>query len=70
MLDYLAGWSRGYDTITLSVEQGAEAGQDTDIYMRPGQTEPVNVNMCDGPSVVNHLSHDGNRVVFVKTAGK
>jgi len=71
MLNHLAGWSRVYNTTTLSVEQAAEAGQGTDVYMKRGQTEPVNVSMCDGalcgqPS----LSHDGNRVVFVKTAGK
>jgi hypothetical protein len=71
MLDHLAGWSRVYNTTTLFVEPAAEAGQGTDVYMKRGQTEPVNINMCDGalcdqPS----LSHDGNRVVFVKTASK
>jgi hypothetical protein len=71
MLDHLAGWSRVYNTTTLSVEQAAEAGQGTDVYMKRGQTEPVNVSMCDGPLCSQpSLSHDGNRVVFVKTAGK
>lgn len=71
MLNHLAGWSRVYNTATLFVQQSTEAGQGTDVYMRRGQTEPVNVSMCDGalcgqPS----LSHDANRVVFVKTASK
>jgi hypothetical protein len=75
MLSHLKGWDRMYDHTTVYVESAAKqtmAGRVrwTEVYIKPGNQEPVNLSKCDGtPCGQPSLSHDHSRVVFIKATG-
>jgi len=72
LLIHLKGWERVYDGTTLYVKEETKQGmggrwQWTDVYLKRGDQEPMNLSKCDGivcgqPS----LSPDSRQVVFIK----
>lgn len=73
MLSQLKGWSRTYgDNTTVYIKQVTQqtmAGrvQSTDIYIKQPNQAPVNLSKCQEVSCGQpSLSHDGERVVFIK----
>jgi hypothetical protein len=72
LLEHLEGWDRDYGDMNVYVMEETKrslAGnaQWTDVFVKSGDANPVNVSKCDGvycgqPS----LSADGNLLVFVK----
>ena len=73
MLNHLLGWKRVYGLTTVSTKPetkkvvGGITKQWTDVYIRQGQQNPLNISKCDGQNCGQpSLSHDGRMVVYIR----
>lgn len=73
MLNHLTGWERVYGQTTVSTKPetkvvlGGNKKMWTDVYIRQGQQNPLNISECDGQNCGQpSLSHDGRMVVYIK----
>jgi hypothetical protein len=73
IIAHVKGWERVYGGTSVYVKTEVKQGMSgavewTDVYLERG-TGPVNVSRCDGVNCGQpSLSHDRNRVVFIKAA--
>jgi hypothetical protein len=73
MLNHLKGWKRVYGRNTVSTKSetkkvvGGITKQWTDVYLKQGQQNPLNISKCDGQNCGQpSLSPDGRMVVYIK----
>ena len=75
IINHIKGWERNYNNIAVYPKTETKPGMAgsiewTDVYMKQGDKEPINLSRCNGINCGQpSLSHDGNRVVFVKATG-
>ena len=71
---HLRGWDRNYGDTRVYVRDERKPGlagdvQWTDVYVKRGAANPVNVSRCDGtPCSQPSLSSDGKLVVFIRAS--
>jgi hypothetical protein len=73
MLNHLIGWERVYGRTTVSTKPetkvvlGGNKKMWTDVYIKQGKQNPLNISKCDGQNCGQpSLSHDGRMVVYIK----
>lgn len=75
IISHIKGWERDYGNIAVYPKTEAKLGMSgsiewTDVYIKQGDKEPVNLSRCDGINCGQpSLSHDSKKVVFIKAAG-
>jgi hypothetical protein len=72
MVAHVSDWERVYGSTSVYVRTESKQGlagpvEWTDVYLKRGGGDPVNVSRCDGAGCGQpSLSRDGSQVVFVK----